>query len=139
MMKARTVATTVAVTLGVLGVLTAAGPARAAAPPAGVDHIAHGGFGDYRNSYSWSMGWFKGKLYVGTARQQACFENLTIDYYLPVLEQYKNGAFPGVTCPADPWDMDLRAEIWEYTPQTRTWKRVFRSSTVANPEAAGKR
>ena len=108
-------------------------------PPYGVDHIAEGGFGDDRNSYSWSMAWFKGKLYVGTARQQACFENLTIDFYLPVLEQYKNGAFPGVTCPPDPWDMDLRAEIWQYTPQTRTWKRVFRAPTVPNPDERGKR
>ncbi len=30
--------------------------------------IAQDGFGERDNSYAWSMGWFKGKLYVGTGR-----------------------------------------------------------------------
>ncbi len=29
--------------------------------------------GSGRNSYSWSMGWFNGELYVGTVRDVLCF------------------------------------------------------------------
>ena len=34
--------------------------------------------------------------------------------------------------------MDLRAEFWQYTPETGAWKRVFQSSTIPNPREPGK-
>ena len=76
------------------------------------------GFGDPNNSYAWSMVWFKGKLYVGTNRN--IFE----------LSKWKD---PKPNW--DPWpvpdatieELDLRAEIWRYTPETDTWERVFQS------------
>src|ERR671938_897318 len=43
--------------------------------------IADHGFGDERNSYAWSMAWFKGRLYVGTARSEFCVEAATVDFY----------------------------------------------------------
>lgn len=137
--------TVVALALSLLaGWLAAAlvpAPAHAAdfgvSPDFGVRPIVQRGFGDPRNSYSWSMAWFKGKLYVGTSRQTLCVENLTIDYYLPVANDYTTHPEPGVTCPRNPNQMDLRAEIWQYTPETDRWREVYVSPLIRNPEARG--
>jgi len=102
------------------------------------DLIAQRGFGESANSYSWSMAWFKGKLYVGTARHEACVENVTVDYFLVVSGRYKTNPLPGVECPPDPYSMNLRAEIWQYTPNTGRWRRVYRSPAIPNPSARGK-
>jgi hypothetical protein len=111
----------------------------------GVDVIAQRGFGDRRNSYAWSMAWFKGRLYVGTARSQVCVENQTLDFYFPrrpligLPRFYQPNPEPLVHCPKNPWDMDLRAEIWQYTPRTGTWRCVYRSpADIPNPRARGK-
>jgi hypothetical protein len=115
-------------------------PARAAAvaPPA-VHELARDGFGDSRNGYSWSMARFNGKLYVGTGREVPCVENITVDFFLRVSGRYVTDPFPGVRCPANPYDMDLRAEIWEYTPRTGRWRLAYRSpATIPNPRAKGK-
>jgi hypothetical protein len=101
--------------------------------------IANGGFGDSRNSYAWSMAWFKGALYVGTARSAMCVERATIAYYLPRARYYSTHPAPGVSCPRTIHDADLRAEIWRYSPRTRRWRRVYRSPSVRNPRARGKR
>lgn len=145
-MSRRRAALAVALTIGAAAAVAPAAqaatlPARAAASaPEPVAELARGGFGDSRNSYSWSMARFKGKLYVGTGRQVPCVENFTIDFYLRVSDRYITDPFPGVRCPADPYDMDLRAEIWEYTPRTDHWRRAYRSpAVIPNPRAAGKR
>jgi hypothetical protein len=101
--------------------------------------IAENGFGDSRNSYAWSMAWFKGDLYVGTARSAMCVERATIAYYLPYGSYYSTRPAPGVTCPPTINDADLRAEIWRYAPRAGRWARVYRSPTVPNPRAKGKR
>lgn len=105
-----------------------------------VTQTAQGGFGDFNNSYAWSMAWFKGKLYVGTGRDQQCVENATRDFYFP-----GKGYYPGdnsdinVTCPPDKNDLDLRAEIWQYTPTTNSWVRVYQSpADIPNPDESGK-
>jgi hypothetical protein len=114
-----------------------------AAPPAHGDAlpapavIAQDGFGDARNSYAWSMAWFKGALYVGTARSAICVENATIAYYLPDAGFYSPEPFPGVTCPPAIHQADLRAEIWRYQPRTGRWTRVYRSPRIPNPRARG--
>ena len=101
--------------------------------------IAKHGWGDRQNSYSWSMTWFKGKLYVGTARSEFCVENATSQFYFPVQNFYRATPFYGVQCAADQWDLDLRAEIWQYTPQTGRWQMVYRSpADIPNPRARGK-
>jgi hypothetical protein len=112
----------------------------------GVAHSSDGrilvqrGFGDRQNGYAWSMAWFKGKLYVGTGRNIYCVESLTTDYYFPVAGAYQTHPLPNVRCPKNPWDLNLRAEIWQYTPRTGRWRRVFRSPRdIPNPRARGKR
>lgn len=103
---------------------------RANASDYGVNVIAQRGFGDPHNSYAWSMAWFKGKLYVGTARQEVCVEYLTVDHYLPVANAYKTTPMPGTHCARNPDNLSLRAEIWQYTPQTGRWRRVYLSPVV---------
>lgn len=103
-----------------------------------VPQIASNGFGDPSNSYSWSMEWFKGKLYIGTARNPMCVENALVDFYYPNLGLYVENPAPDLHCAADKYDLDLRAEIWQYTPSTQAWKRVYQSPTVDNPRAPGK-
>jgi hypothetical protein len=100
--------------------------------------IARDGFGDARNSYAWSTAWFKGALYVGTARSAMCVENATIAYYLPDAGFYRREPLPGVTCPPTIHQADLRAEIWRYEPGTGRWSRVYRSAHVPNPRARGR-
>ncbi|MCW3020226.1 MAG: hypothetical protein JWN10_2534 [Solirubrobacterales bacterium] len=95
--------------------------------------IAQDGFGERDNSYAWSMGWFKGKLYVGTGRDVLCVENETTQFFVPLEQKYTINPSLNVRCPANPYDMKLRAEIWQYTPQTGLWKRVYRSPTLRNP------
>ena len=58
-------------------------PGSAAVPANRVTQIAQNGFGDHTNDYAWSMAWFKGKLYVGTARNEECVERVTEQFYLP--------------------------------------------------------
>jgi hypothetical protein len=89
----------------------------------GFKKIATGGFGDDANNFAWSQAWFNHQLYVGTGRLVRCvtieagdIENGTSDY------PPKDGS-----CPADPKDLSLQAEIWQYTPETHTWLRVYQS------------
>ena len=106
----------------------------------GVSEIATGGFGNPHNAYSWSMAWFKGRLYVGTAASPLCVENALLDYYYPGFGLYTAHPADDLSCTPDKYDLDLRAEIWRYTPGTGTWERVFQSPTIPNPhpDAAGK-
>lgn len=71
--------------------------------------INDGGFGNIHNSYAWSMAWFNGKLYVGT------------NPYFPYVLEYALNVTP------DFFELDLRAEIWQYTPEANQWKLVHRS------------
>ncbi len=98
------------------------------------------GFGDPANDFAWSMAWFKGKLYVGVSRNQLCQERATYEFYYPGTGQYITSPMPGVTCPADMYDMDLGAEIWRYDPATSAWTRVYQSpKDLDNPKAPGKK
>jgi len=106
---------------------------------AGITEIATGGFGNPLNQFSWSMAWFKGKLYIGTAANELCVENATLQYYYPNLPIYGPNPAPDLHCAANADDLDLRAEIWQYTPQTNTWKRVYRSpADIPNPHDPSK-
>lgn len=91
------------------------------------------GFGDRQNSYSWSMGWFQGNLYVGTARNGFCVQRAIADYYLPGFGLYVAQPDPDISCAPNPYDLDLRAEIWRFTPGGG-WTRVYQSpSDLVNP------
>lgn len=111
-------------------------PSQAATSHGQVQQIASDGITpDSANDYSWSMAWFKGKLYVGTSRNQACVENATLDYWFPGRGYYKANPGGGITCPADKYDMDLRAEVWQYNPANGHWAMVYQSPTIDNPRA----
>jgi hypothetical protein len=125
-------------TVALLAVLTSlllSGATSASIPSGtpGVNIIAQNGFGDHNNSWAWSMDWFKGKLYVGTGRDELCLEGATLQYYYPLLDEYVLNPGPNVHCPTNEYDLDLRAEIWQYAPKTDTWKMVYRAPTIRNP------
>ncbi|MFO0752034.1 MAG: hypothetical protein U0411_01745 [Thermodesulfovibrionales bacterium] len=83
--------------------------------------IACGGFGDGLNNYAHSMAWFKGHLYVGTTRGNFPLMKAR----LPI------GLSPWpVECPRNPFDLDLRAEIWRYSPHDDRWERVYKAPTI---------
>src|SRR5215217_9680846 len=127
-------------TLLVLALLFA--PPNLARPAAPLPHFAQineDGFGDRQNSYSWSMAWFKNKLYVGTNRNFPCVERATVQFYFPnVPFLYTTNPDPDITCTPDPLDLDLRAEIWRYTPETQQWERVFQAPEIPIPDRPGK-
>jgi len=108
--------------------------------PRKIVQVNTGGFGDRQNCYAWSMAWFKGKLYVGTARNLLCVERATLDFYVPEWNLYSTPPIRAdIPCPSNPYDLDLRAEIWRYTPETTAWERVYRSpDDLPNPKAPSK-
>lgn len=79
--------------------------------------IADDGFGDPGNTVAWSMAWFQGKVYVGTQRHTQCVSARMSGSNVPP-------SFP-VECPENLFDLDLRAQIWRYTPETGNWEMVF--------------
>ena len=79
-----------------------AAPARAASFSAPPQQVAPHGFGDAGNSYAWSSAWFRGHLYVGTARDALCVEGATQAFYAPGAGLYREQPAPGVTCAVDP-------------------------------------
>ncbi len=94
------------------GFSSGSGPATVVGPP-----------GSDANSFAWSSAWFNGNLYIGTGREVKCVSaeagviQTGVDDYPP----------PDGSCPSDPKDLQLQAEIWCYSPQTHTWTRVYQS------------
>jgi hypothetical protein len=83
--------------------------------------VAYGGFGDGLNSYAHSMAWFKGKLYVTTMRANFALMRSRLSLGMDV--------WP-IECPLDPFELDLRAEIWSYDPSADVWERVFKAPMI---------
>lgn len=83
--------------------------------------IAERGFGDPVNAYPHTMAWFKGHLYVGTMRANLCL----LKAKMPIpMTQWPIG------CPDNVYDLDLRAQIWRYAPETQQWQQVLVSPLV---------
>lgn len=82
------------------------------------------GFGDRANSTAWSMAWFQGKVYVGTVRTWWCWSRA---YFAKVFGFPYPPDDPDTDCAPDPRNLPLQAEIWQYTPETDTWVRVYQS------------
>ena len=102
----------------------------------GFTRVATGGFGDQHNTFAWSMAWFNGKLYVGTGREVNCVgaADAAIKTGIPTL-------YPPIIsdCPSDYHLLQLQAEIWQYTPQTNAWVRVYQSpNSLTTTSNAGK-
>lgn len=89
----------------------------------GFRKVATGGLGDRFNTWMWSQKWFKGKLYVGFGRAMECVTRATSD------AQEGTQLYPpgDSECTPDPKDLPLRAEIWQLTPETMTWQRVYQA------------
>jgi hypothetical protein len=83
--------------------------------PPPFEQINEDGFGECLNSYSWSMTWFKGSLYVGTNKGSFLQTIGWID--------------PDYDCEGVDPEKDPAAEIWKYSPETKTWEMVFLSPT----------
>jgi hypothetical protein len=119
--------------------------AQSTAPPltaADFQQAAPRGFGDRNNSWPQSMAWWHEHLYVGTSRAAACSSLFAIwDAVLHLTNQtFADFWFPyppldpDLSCPADGADLALQAEIWQWSPLTDTWLRVFQSpDTLVNP------
>lgn len=85
-----------------------------------------GGWGDGQNSYVHAMTWFKGHLYVGVTRN-------ALNGVRPYSRMEAMEIYP-VKVPDIQWDLDWRAPIWRYSPETASWERVF-----VSPMAMGSR
>lgn len=110
------------------------------APPSPGDFIqtVPQGFGNPENMWAWGMVWWREHLYVGTSRNFNCADTLAqarnsfgIVIYPP--------SDPDLNCPEDPLAIDMRAEIWRYTPTTDYWERIYQSpvATVNKYTALG--
>lgn len=100
----------------------ASAPARVGLDAADFRLVAESGFGDGWNAYAHSMAWFEGRLYVGTTR--ASMAAMKLLQPPPDLRPWP------IEAPADVYTIDRRAEIWQYTPETGAWKRVFQAPWV---------
>jgi hypothetical protein len=83
--------------------------------------IARRGFGDGCNSYAHSMAWFNGRLFVATMRNNFALMRSRLGLGL--------STWP-VETPADPFSLDMRAEIWAYDPLVERWERVLKSPMI---------
>jgi hypothetical protein len=88
------------------------------------EEIVEQGFGDEDNTLAWSMAWWNDKLYVGTARAHACVQAAAIETALPWTNTYPP-AEDNVDCTEDVVDLDLRSEIWRWTPESDLWELMY--------------
>lgn len=84
--------------------------------------ICESGFGDGLNGYAHSMAWFEGRLFIGTTR--GTFAMMKVNKPLPDWSPWP------VESPDNPYDVDRRAEIWAYSPDTQTWQLAYRAPWV---------
>lgn len=91
--------------------------------------VALNGFGDGRNSYSWSCAWFRNHVYIGTNRNVLAVGKVRQKNAAPT------AAYP-VPVPPPPQSQEeaLRTvalaqfpQIWRYNVKTRVWQRVYRT------------
>lgn len=111
-----------------LGLKPGRGPGPAGLRTTDFTPIATGGFGDGGNSYSHSMAWFQGRLYVGTVRHLLCL----LKSSQPPLPHFMK-PWP-VRYPGDIFTLDLRAQVWCYDPVSAAWSEVYVSPVVVGPK-----
>lgn len=87
--------------------------------------VAPEGFGDRQNSGAWSMQWWNGHLYVGTARAWYCWVQAGLHVQYPEVPYPPIGS--DLDCAASILLLPLEAEIWRHTPETGSWDRVYKS------------
>ncbi len=84
--------------------------------------ISRNGFGDPGNAYCHGMGWFDDHLYVGTTR---CTLFGSTPYERGKYLQVWPVQVPDIT-----WEMDWRAQIWRFHPQSGELRNVYISPMV---------
>lgn len=87
--------------------------------------IAVKGFGDPHNAYAHTMAWFNDHLYVGTTRANLCLIKARVP--IPM-------SFWPVNCPEQMFNIDLRAHIWRYSPQSGKWVNVHTSPLITSAD-----
>jgi cyclopropane fatty-acyl-phospholipid synthase-like methyltransferase len=90
--------------------------------------ISSSGIGDPLNAYTHAMAWFNGHLYVGTTRA-----NIHLVWFTMGENVNRFECWP-VEVPDNPFDLDIRAQIWRYNPQTQKWRNCFVSPMVMGKE-----
>jgi len=90
--------------------------------------ISCNGFGDPLNAYPHSMSWFKDHLYVGTTRA-----NLHLLWFT-MGENVNRFAIWPVEHPDNPYDLDLRAQVWRFDPRQDEWRQVYLSPLLMGTE-----
>ena len=108
-----------------LGTLTEPSPSALPLRMRNFNRIAANGFGDPLNAYAHTMTWFGDRLYVGTTRANLCL----IKARVPV----SMSTWP-VNCPENLFDIDLRAQIWRYSPESDNWENVYVAPWVTTPD-----
>ena len=96
--------------------------------------ISADGFIDQMNNYAWSMGYFKGNLYVGVGRNSTWGVidgmGLPPEITEPVFEQI---TVPGGTPGSWEFANDMRGEIWRSSSPWHSWQRVYQASVFHPP------
>ncbi len=101
-------------------------------------HLSLPGIGDRQNTWTWSMIWYKGKLYAGTNRAWHCVE-IAGYVRIPILDLFLDYPpdDPDMECTPDPLDLPLQAEIWTWSPEEEIWERVYQAPLVEIPGHPG--
>ncbi len=73
------------------------------------------------------MIWFKDHLYVGTTRA-----NLHLLWF--TMEKMLVDSQCGRATTANPYDLDLRGQIWRYNPRTGQWRQIYLSPMLMGKE-----
>ena len=88
--------------------------------------VAKNGFGDQHNAYPHSMELYDGKLFVGTCRSNLCM--LRVSKMRTRIKHWP------VECPADLYDLDMRAQIHALDFENGRWREVSRSPFIEGRE-----
>ncbi len=90
--------------------------------------VSPNGFGDPFNAYPHTMVWFKDHLYVGTTRA-----NLHLLWFTMGENVNRFSIWP-VEQPANPYDLDLRGQIWRFDHRNGEWQQVYISPMLMGSE-----
>ena len=86
--------------------------------------IAANGFGDPQNAYCHSMAYFQNRVYVGTTRHSMALLKLFPPLDAPVMEPWP------VQVPGSVQELDMRGQIWRWTPASEQWENVCTSPMI---------
>lgn len=96
--------------------------------------IASNGFIDPMNNYAWSMGYFKGHLYVGVGRNStwAVINRMGLPPEINEL-LYEEITVPNGTPGSLEFANDMRGEIWRSSSPWDSWEPVYQASVFHPP------